>query len=132
MSLSGWLCFSLVLLASSSLMLYLDFLCTYTFAFITSLYISSLTDLCLFGESIHSGICKWLSCSGWYVPNVPFEKKTVYIVTEAERAEFGRLLKRKGENQFRLLVKIGKYSIYCSDYNFSNLGAHSSKAAKPE
>ena len=77
-------------------------------------------------------ICKWLSCSGWYVPNVPFEKKTVYIVTEAERAEFGRLLKREGENQFRLLVKIGKYSIYCSDYNFSNLGVRSSKAAESE
>lgn len=77
-------------------------------------------------------ICKWLSSSGWYVPNVPFEKKTVYIVTEAERAEFGRLLKREGENQFRLLVKIGKYSIYCSDYNFSNLGVRSSKAAESE
>lgn len=68
-------------------------------------------------------ICKWLSSADWYVPNVPFDEITAYIITEAEREEFLELVAVKGEDAFRLLTKIGKYYIYASPYNFSTLGS---------
>lgn len=65
-------------------------------------------------------ICKWMSSTEWYVPNVPFEDKTAYIVTEAEAESFQLFLEaHKGEVEFA--SSIGKYSIYISDYNFSTL-----------
>lgn len=67
-------------------------------------------------------ICKWLSSVDWYVPNVPFEEITAYIVTEAQREEFLEFLALKEENAFQLLAKIGEYYIYSSAYNFSTLG----------
>lgn len=67
-------------------------------------------------------ICKWLSSTDWYVPNVPFEEATAYIITEAEMEEFQKFLADKGENVFCLLTHIGKYYIYGSAYNFSTLG----------
>lgn len=66
-------------------------------------------------------ICKWLSSTDWYVPNVPFEKTTAYVITEAEMDEFMQLL-HEHEDVFRYLTKIGKYYIYSADYNFSNMG----------
>ena len=68
-------------------------------------------------------ICKWLSSADWYVPNVPIDEITAYIITEAEREEFLELVAVKGEDAFRLLTKIGKYYIYASPYNFSTLGS---------
>ncbi len=65
-------------------------------------------------------ICKWISSTDWYVPNMPFEDKTAYIITEAEAESFASFLeKHRGEVQFA--VSIGKYSVYTSDYNFSVL-----------
>lgn len=66
-------------------------------------------------------ICKWLSSTEWYVPNVPFEEKTAYIVTETEREAFGRFLETHSEDM-RYETQIGKFLIYTSNYNFSNLG----------
>lgn len=66
-------------------------------------------------------ICKWLTSTDWYVPNVPFEETTAYVITEAEMDEFMQLL-HEHEDVFRYLTKIGKYYIYSADYNFSNMG----------
>lgn len=65
-------------------------------------------------------ICKWMSSTEWYVPNVPFEKKTAYIVTEAESGDFEKFLAdHSGDVYFA--KQIDKYLIYFSDYNFSRI-----------
>lgn len=66
-------------------------------------------------------ICKWLSCKDWYVPNVSYEMKTAYIITEAEKSNFEQFY-AKHENDLVFVTQIGNYNIYISDYNFSNLG----------
>lgn len=66
-------------------------------------------------------ICKWLASREWYCPNVPYEQKTAYIITDSEKESFSVFLEEKA----RLVseaARIGKYTIYVSDYNFSNLG----------
>ncbi len=65
-------------------------------------------------------VCKGLSCKEWYVPNVPREMKTAYVITEAEMENFQEfLLLHKEEMSF--LIQIGNYHIYGSNYNFSTL-----------
>ncbi len=65
-------------------------------------------------------ICKWMSSEDWYVPNVPFEKRTAYIITESELEEFQSFLDRYGETVDKE-AQIGIYYIFSSDYNYSNL-----------
>lgn len=65
-------------------------------------------------------ICKWISSTDWYVPNMPFEDKTAYIITEAEAENFTSFLEKHRE-EVQFAASIGKYSIYTSDYNFSVL-----------
>lgn len=65
-------------------------------------------------------ICKWLSSTEWYVPNVPYESRTAYIVTEAEREDFEKFYDLHREELW-LDVQIGKFYIYGSDYNYSHL-----------
>lgn len=64
--------------------------------------------------------CRCLSCSEWYVPNVPFESKTAYIVTKNENKEFEKFYEQHSED-IQLMTQIDKYMIYASDYNFSCL-----------
>lgn len=65
-------------------------------------------------------VSRWLSSSNWYVPNMPFEEKTAYVIPEAEMDNFAKFLEVHGEDmQFE--TQIGKCSIYSSDYNFSYL-----------
>ncbi|MBO5055783.1 MAG: hypothetical protein J6C64_05435 [Lachnospiraceae bacterium] len=66
-------------------------------------------------------ICKWMTSTDWYVPGVPYEETTAYVITEAEMEEFKKL-QEEYEDAFQYLIKIGKYYIYSADYNFSNLG----------
>ena len=66
-------------------------------------------------------ICKWLSCKDWYVPNMPYEMKTAYIITEAEMGNFSQFY-AKHEKNLAFVTQIGNYHIYVSEYNFSNLG----------
>lgn len=66
-------------------------------------------------------ICKWMSSTEWYVPNVPFESKTAYIISEAKLEEFQDFLK-KHEEDVTYRERIGNFFIFTSDYNFSNLG----------
>lgn len=65
-------------------------------------------------------ICKWMSSTDWYVPNVPYEAKTAYIVTEANKENFDVFLEAHSSD-LEFAKQIGKYLIYFSDYNFSCL-----------
>lgn len=65
-------------------------------------------------------ICRWMSSTEWYVPNVPYEAKTAYIISEPNFESFQVFLKKHEENVF-YREKIGNYYIYTSDFNFSNL-----------
>ena len=64
-------------------------------------------------------ICKWLSSSKWYVPTQPYHSRTAYVITESELTEFGQFLKGKEETVSKI-GQIGKFSIYASEYNYSN------------
>lgn len=66
-------------------------------------------------------ICKWLSSSSWYVPAVPYEERTAYVITEAELSEFEEF-KNMHEEDLQFDTQIGKYLIWSSEYNFSGLG----------
>lgn len=66
------------------------------------------------------GICRWMTSTDWYVPNVPFEAKTAYVIPESAMGDFEKFLALHGEDtQFE--AQIGSYSIYSSDYNFSRM-----------
>lgn len=65
-------------------------------------------------------ICKWLTSKKWYVPNVPKESKTAYVVPECRLEEMEEFLNSHSESvQFE--TKIGDQYIYSSDYNYSKL-----------
>ena len=66
------------------------------------------------------GVNKWLSSKKWYVPNVPKESKTAYLVTEARLEEFAPFLEEHKE-ELEYKTKIGNFYIYGSDYNYSKL-----------
>lgn len=66
-------------------------------------------------------ICKWMSSTDWYCPNMPYEQKTAYVVSTAQEEEFGRLLEGK-DALVQEVGQVGWYKIYASDCNFSNLG----------
>lgn len=65
-------------------------------------------------------ICKWMSSTDWYVPNVPYEERTAYVVPESQTGAFNAFLAVHGENM-KLETQIGNFLIYSSDYNFSCL-----------
>lgn len=63
---------------------------------------------------------KCLSSRKWYVPNVPKEGKTAYIVSDSRLAEMEEFLaKHPGEIEFKMKIDI--LNIYGSDYNYSVL-----------
>lgn len=65
-------------------------------------------------------VCKWMTSTHWYVPNVPFEASTAYIVTETEKGDFEEFY-RQHQGKLQFDRQIGKFLIYISDYNFSCL-----------
>lgn len=65
-------------------------------------------------------VCKWLSSTEWYVPNVPYKTRTAYIVAETELEAFNTFYGQHRENIW-FNTQIGQFLIYESDYNFSCL-----------
>ena len=65
-------------------------------------------------------ICKWLSSTEWYVPNMSYRSRTAYIVTETENELFERFYNQHRDD-IQFMTQIDKYLIYVSDYNFSCL-----------
>lgn len=65
-------------------------------------------------------VCKWQGRRDWYVPYVPFEERTAYIVPESRMEDFQKFLKLH-EKEMTLETQIGRFYIYVSDYNFVRL-----------
>lgn len=65
-------------------------------------------------------ICKWLTSKKWYVPNVPMESKTAYIISEHRLEEFESFL-QEHKDTIEFKTKIGEFNIYGSEYNYSKL-----------
>lgn len=65
-------------------------------------------------------VCKWLSSTDWYVPNVPYKSRTAYIVTEAGREDFERFYNLHHDDIW-FEIRCGNLYVYGSDYNFSCL-----------
>lgn len=64
--------------------------------------------------------CKWLNSTDWYVPNVPYEAPTAYVITKYEMDEFEQFYE-KHKDVLQFAAEFGMYSIYVSDYNLSCL-----------
>ena len=65
-------------------------------------------------------VCKCLSSQKWYVPNVPKESKTAYIVSDYKMDEMEEFLSEH-QDDVEFKIKLGIYNIYGSDYNYSML-----------
>ena len=63
-------------------------------------------------------ICKWLSSTEWYPPEVSRDQVTAYVITETEISDFISFVEGK---KIKEVEKIGKYHIFVSDYNYANL-----------
>ena len=64
--------------------------------------------------------CKWLNSTDWYVPYVPYESPTAYIITKYDFDKFEPFYELH-QDDLEFATEIGMYSIYVSDYNFSCL-----------
>lgn len=71
-------------------------------------------------SSAKMNICKWMTSTDWYVPNVPFESKTAYIITESRMKDF-ELFMETHKDDVWFETQIGGYWIFGSEYNFSIL-----------
>lgn len=65
-------------------------------------------------------ICRWLTSTEWYVPNVPFEEETAYVIPESMMEEFEEFLAAHGDDM-KYETQTGDYLVYSSDYNFSRM-----------
>lgn len=65
-------------------------------------------------------VCKWLTSERWYVPNVSYESKTAYIVTDLNLESFQEFYEQH-KDEIVFDTKIGIYNIYGADYNYSKL-----------
>lgn len=61
-----------------------------------------------------------MTSTDWYVPNVPFESKTAYIITESRMKDF-ELFMETHKDDVWFETQIGGYWIFGSEYNFSIL-----------
>lgn len=66
-------------------------------------------------------VCRSLSSSDWYVPNMPFHERTAYIIPEGELENFEVFMASHAE-ELQFETQIGRFMIYSSDDNLSNLG----------
>lgn len=62
--------------------------------------------------------CRWQGRQDWYVPNVPFEEKTAYVIPDSEMQSFAEFLARH-EDDVIFAKQVGRFFIYISDYNYS-------------
>lgn len=65
-------------------------------------------------------VCKWLTSTLWYPPNKPVNEKTAYIVAEARAEEMNHFMEEH-PGEMKEIAEIGKYVIYESLYNYTEL-----------
>ena len=63
------------------------------------------------------GIHKWLSDADWYVPVLPYEMKTAYIIPQSRMDEFAVQLELHEE--YELVLETESYFLYTAPYNFT-------------
>ena len=63
--------------------------------------------------------CKWLTRKDWYVPYVPFEEKTAYVISDAQMDAFAEFLAQHDDVSYE--TQVGSFFIYVSDHNYSCL-----------
>lgn len=64
-------------------------------------------------------ICKWLSSTSWYPPEISRNQITAYIITENQMPEFQHFL-TNSDGVVWEADQIGRFHIYISDYNYVN------------
>ncbi len=64
-------------------------------------------------------VCKWLTRKDWYVPYVPFEEKTAYVISRTEMDDFAEFLAQHDDVYYE--TQAGRFYIYVSDHNYSYL-----------
>lgn len=64
-------------------------------------------------------ICKWLSSTSWYPPEISRNHITAYIITENQMPEFQHFL-TNSDGVVWEADQIGRFHIYISDYNYVN------------
>ena len=65
-------------------------------------------------------VYRWLSSKRWYVPNVPKDSKTAYVVSKYKLEELEKFLNENKE-AMELKTQIGDFYIYGSEYNYTKL-----------
>lgn len=65
-------------------------------------------------------ICKWMTCTDWFVPNAPVDQQTVYIIKESEMDGFQSFLENS-PYPCDFETQIGEFYIYSSPKNGSCL-----------
>lgn len=61
---------------------------------------------------------KWMTSTEWYVPVIPRETKTAYIVTEGKLEKFLMFCENNNAEVVEE-IKIGKYYVFSSDINYT-------------
>lgn len=64
-------------------------------------------------------ICKWLSSTNWYPPEISRSQTTAYIITENQMPEFQQFL-MNSDGVVWEADQIGRFHIYISDCNYVN------------
>lgn len=65
-------------------------------------------------------ISRWLTDENWYVPNLPQNMHTAYLIHSSWEETFDNMLDM--HDDIILIGQAGDYKIYYSDINYSNLG----------
>lgn len=65
-------------------------------------------------------MCRWLSSMDWYAPNMPYQSRTAYVVSESDKETFEKFCSLHSESVW-LETEIDGIYIYGSEYNLSSL-----------
>ena len=63
-------------------------------------------------------ICKWMTSTKWYPPEIARDQVTAYVVTETELPDFMNFVNGKDIQEVQ---QIGNYHVFASEYNYVNL-----------
>lgn len=63
-------------------------------------------------------ICKWMTSTKWYPPEIARDQVTAYVVTETELPDFMYFMNGKDIQEVQ---QIGNYHVFASEYNYVNL-----------
>lgn len=62
-------------------------------------------------------ICRWLTDSDWYVPSLPVEMKTAYIVPKSLEERFSS--NREAHADITVGLETENYTVYIAEHNYT-------------